>query len=301
MKYANKLMVVPYTKALEDPEQAKLVELDTNMSTILADKNTNLDEKIKLYNQTLARYMSKFKSDTFAKPKVLNELTEKIENVVDKNNKIQDDIEFIKELVRNNTNQEITVKKEENKVNKSKKNRVKKETTKISPNKLTKLLSNLTQLDNSNITKHGRNSRYVDPVENGVLTRGMEKNMAIIEPESILDASTNPLNPPNITINNPGKLLKVPQSTDLFTNRLKPNVPAALIKQTSPSNNHSQSMNLQMDTTMDITNDQSLNASQYFETNDSIVRANNSYYPIERNISQTPIKPTWLNDKISKK
>jgi hypothetical protein len=84
--------------------------------------------------------MSKFKSDTFAKPKVLNELTEKIENVVDKNNKIQDDIEFIKELVRNNTNQEITVKKEENKVNKSKKNRVKKETTKISPNKLTKLL-----------------------------------------------------------------------------------------------------------------------------------------------------------------
>jgi len=41
MKYANKLMVVPYTKALEDPEQAKLVELDTNMSTILADKNTN--------------------------------------------------------------------------------------------------------------------------------------------------------------------------------------------------------------------------------------------------------------------
>lgn len=299
MKYANKLMVVPYTKALEDPEQAKLVELDTNMSTILADKNTNLDEKIKLYNQTLARYMSKFKSDTFAKPKVLNELTEKIENVVDKNNKIQDDIEFIKELVRNNTNQEITVKKEENKVNKSKKNRVKKETTKISPNKLTKLLSNLTQLDNSNITKHGRNSRDVDPVEIGVLTRGMEKNMAIIEPERINKSIKSTKY--NFPGNNPGKLLKVPQSTDLFTNRLKPNVPAALIKQTSPSNNHSQSMNLQMDTTMDITNDQSLNASQYFETNDSIVRANNSYYPIERDISQTPIKPTWLNDKISKK
>ncbi len=40
MKYVNKLMVVPYTKALKDSEQENLVELDTNMSTILADKNT---------------------------------------------------------------------------------------------------------------------------------------------------------------------------------------------------------------------------------------------------------------------
>ena len=49
-------MVVPYVRQLESPKNKYLVDLDAQMSGIL-NKEIPVDEKIKLYNQTLRRFM----------------------------------------------------------------------------------------------------------------------------------------------------------------------------------------------------------------------------------------------------
>ena len=58
MKYANKLMVVPYVPRLENPSETQIFSLDNEMELILHDKNKNVDEKVKMYNQILSKYMS---------------------------------------------------------------------------------------------------------------------------------------------------------------------------------------------------------------------------------------------------
>ena len=53
MKYANKLMVVPYVPRLENPQETKLFDLDDEMESILFDKTKSTCDKVKLYHQTL--------------------------------------------------------------------------------------------------------------------------------------------------------------------------------------------------------------------------------------------------------
>jgi hypothetical protein len=303
MKYANKLMMVPYTKILDDPEQAKMVELDTNMSSILADKNLQLDEKIKLYNQTLAKYMSQFKSESFPKPEVLNEISEQIANVVDNNSKLQNEIEFIKELIQNKVKQEPaqTIQfepfiKYEKKVPKIKDRNINKSKIKQSTALAAQVLKNIQSVENANVSKSGRNSRYTDPNESGVATRGMLNNMALIEPDSIMDATTGPILPPNLNVTGNRKQLPVLQSTNIFSNRINPIVNQP---QYTHSNDKSQTMNLQMDTTMENIGDDTLNTSQFYDAaNQSIHQANLSLYQKYPKIVQTPTN--WINDRVNK-
>ena len=56
MKYANKLMVVPYVPRIENPAEKQIFTLDQEMESILNDKTKTIDDKIKLYNQTLSKY-----------------------------------------------------------------------------------------------------------------------------------------------------------------------------------------------------------------------------------------------------
>ena len=58
MKYANKLMVVPYVPRLENASESQIFSLDNEMAQILNDKNKQVDEKVKLYNHILSKYMS---------------------------------------------------------------------------------------------------------------------------------------------------------------------------------------------------------------------------------------------------
>ena len=48
MKYANKLMVVPYVPHIDNPTQTQIFTLDQEMEEILHDKGKNVDEKVKL-------------------------------------------------------------------------------------------------------------------------------------------------------------------------------------------------------------------------------------------------------------
>ena len=59
MKYSTKLMVVPYTNKPFDNDEAYMHKLDISMSEILKKKGLSQEEKLKLYNQLLNRYLLK--------------------------------------------------------------------------------------------------------------------------------------------------------------------------------------------------------------------------------------------------
>src|SRR4051812_12070271 len=56
MQYATKLMVVPYVNKLENPAEKYVTDMDSEMSTILSNKNISIDDKVKLYTQILQRF-----------------------------------------------------------------------------------------------------------------------------------------------------------------------------------------------------------------------------------------------------
>ena len=59
MKYANKLMVVPFVNKLQDPEEKYLTDLDNEMSSILKNDKYSIEEKVKNYNKILSKFISK--------------------------------------------------------------------------------------------------------------------------------------------------------------------------------------------------------------------------------------------------
>lgn len=77
MKYATKYMVVPYTQTgggpVQDPEEYLIEKLDKEMSNILSQK-INIDAKLKLYSQSLARFASIYQPGTFSLPSVLTDM-----------------------------------------------------------------------------------------------------------------------------------------------------------------------------------------------------------------------------------
>jgi hypothetical protein len=59
MKFAEKLMVVPFVKKIEDPIDEHLLNLDDEISRILNNKKLSASEKTKKYNHHLSRFMNK--------------------------------------------------------------------------------------------------------------------------------------------------------------------------------------------------------------------------------------------------
>ena len=55
------MIVVPYIQAsIEDPRERYIVDLDNEMSQILSKRDSNVDEKVKLYLQTLVKFKEKY-------------------------------------------------------------------------------------------------------------------------------------------------------------------------------------------------------------------------------------------------
>lgn len=85
MKFATKYMVVPFNQnggfqSFENPEETQINNLDASMTTILS-KKINLDEKLKLYSQALAKFATVYHPNTFSLPNVLAELADKTNQV----------------------------------------------------------------------------------------------------------------------------------------------------------------------------------------------------------------------------
>jgi hypothetical protein len=59
MKYATKLMVVPFVKKIEDPETKYVNDLDDGMSEILNNKSLSVTDKISRYNDLLNKFNEK--------------------------------------------------------------------------------------------------------------------------------------------------------------------------------------------------------------------------------------------------
>ena len=101
MKYANKLMVVPYVPRLEsNPQEAQILDIDKEMGSILHDQTKNTDQKVKLYNQALVKF-----NDNLNRYKLVNEERQDQSSQVFSDlitskvyEKIQPDLEIIKQI-----------------------------------------------------------------------------------------------------------------------------------------------------------------------------------------------------------
>lgn len=73
MKYGNKLMVVPFVNKLEKTSEKYLIDLDSEMTTIIHNKNLSIDDKVKMYNQTLQRFLVNYSEEDSTKPRAIIE------------------------------------------------------------------------------------------------------------------------------------------------------------------------------------------------------------------------------------
>ena len=77
MKYANKYILVPFTKNIEtDPISKDIQDLDNQMRNILNNTKLLADEKIKLYNDLLQKYTIQSKKQEDSKSFIQNELSD---------------------------------------------------------------------------------------------------------------------------------------------------------------------------------------------------------------------------------
>lgn len=78
MKFATKYSVVPYQKPIVDTVDYQITTLDQEMSSIL-DSRISLDEKVKLYGQTLAKFTAI--TNRPKDPSVLASLSSKVDDI----------------------------------------------------------------------------------------------------------------------------------------------------------------------------------------------------------------------------
>jgi hypothetical protein len=94
MKFSKKMLLVPFSQTLQDPKQKYLLDLDEEMNNILLDKSKSVDEKIKLYNSTLAMFISKKENfDKNSRSEDLESLHRIVNNLKDSNVTYSDLIE----------------------------------------------------------------------------------------------------------------------------------------------------------------------------------------------------------------
>lgn len=89
MKFAKKFMVVPYIKLQENPEEKYVSDLDRDIGDILIDDKKPTDEKVKLYNIALQKYMMNYNPKPQSEDSIaLNKISQHLESYVNnlKNN-----------------------------------------------------------------------------------------------------------------------------------------------------------------------------------------------------------------------
>ena len=92
MKFANKLMIVPYNYSFEAPIKNFLSSLDQDMNDVLA-KNIPDDQKLKLYNSILVKYKSNYDSSVYEnQPTNIQAISSLIEDVKKETKELDQDL-----------------------------------------------------------------------------------------------------------------------------------------------------------------------------------------------------------------
>lgn len=81
MKYATKLMVLPYMPKLENPEERYMFNLDAEMSKVLRNRKLSIDQKVKLYSSALERFRTKAQSRDIPPPSIEESKSRVVEEV----------------------------------------------------------------------------------------------------------------------------------------------------------------------------------------------------------------------------
>ena len=155
MKYANKLMVVPFVNKLQDPEEKYLTDLDNEMSSILKNDKYSIEEKVKNYNKVLSKFISKNSTED-----IKIDYGPKVEIIKTDDNPKTDD-NFVQNIV-NQLADKLSSKKEK-KTSDKKRKQIKKESKNDSNDEIAKDLKNM--LETSFPKKPKMNQSFV-PNEN---------------------------------------------------------------------------------------------------------------------------------------
>ena len=92
MKFANKLMIVPYNYSFEAPIKNYLSTLDQEMNEILNQKLPD-DQKVKLYNSILVKYKSNYDPIVYEnQPANIEKITSLIEDVKKETKELDEDL-----------------------------------------------------------------------------------------------------------------------------------------------------------------------------------------------------------------
>lgn len=83
MKYAKKMIVVPFIQAsIENPSEKYLVDLDNQMSKILTKNDSSIDDKIKLYAQTLIQFKQKYDPSSFHTKDIVGNISSQMSELI---------------------------------------------------------------------------------------------------------------------------------------------------------------------------------------------------------------------------
>ena len=93
MKFANKLMIVPYNYSYETPLKNYLSSLDAEMNEILNQKIPD-DQKVKLYNSVLVKYKSNYDQSVYENQPNIEAITSLIEDVKKETKELDQDLKF---------------------------------------------------------------------------------------------------------------------------------------------------------------------------------------------------------------
>jgi hypothetical protein len=87
MQHTKKYMVVPFVNSMEKPQDTYIQNQDKNMSNVITNTNLSPDTKIKLYSQSLNRFLLKYDPNSIGMTPTLTKLakivTEYLENKQD--------------------------------------------------------------------------------------------------------------------------------------------------------------------------------------------------------------------------
>ena len=86
----SKWMVVPYQKPIEKPADSKVLEFDSQMTTILSNPKLNAHEKVSFYNQALAKFQTHFDPQTFQQSPAILDVASSVKNLVQQQMQIQE-------------------------------------------------------------------------------------------------------------------------------------------------------------------------------------------------------------------
>jgi len=89
MNHTKKYLVVPFVKSIESPNESMVNNLDQNMSEIIEDKDLTDDNRMKLYYNTLNKFLLKYDPETHGVSPSLTKLAKIVEDFIEKNNEIK--------------------------------------------------------------------------------------------------------------------------------------------------------------------------------------------------------------------